>query len=295
MPKIVYATKKFRSDTLDVIETANRIITDYAQQGFDLTLRQLFYQFVARDLIPNTQKAYKNLGSVISDARLAGMIDWEHITDRTRTVRRLAHWDNPSQILEASAQQFRFDKWLSQDNRVEVWIEKDALVGVLERVCNRLDVSYLSCRGYYSMSAMWKAAQRIIEYGEDGQGTVILHLGDHDPSGLDMTRDIEERLQLFGAIANVKRIALNMDQIQQYGPPPNPAKTTDSRSQGYIEQFGNESWELDALDPQVIVQLVESHVVRYRDDQQWRAETEREQEARDKLRRVAEGWEEIDA
>jgi len=164
MPKIKYQDFQFRPATLALIETANRIIAEYQAQGFDLTLRQLYYQFVSRDIIPNTQQSYKNLGSVINDARLAGMIDWETIVDRTRELRTLPHWNDPSDIVDACAGQFNLDRWKDQKYRPEVWIEKDALVGVFQRVCRELDVPLFSCRGYTSQSEMWVGAQRMLGY-----------------------------------------------------------------------------------------------------------------------------------
>jgi hypothetical protein len=265
MPKIKYQEFNFRPATLALIKTANQIIAEYQRQGFDLTLRQLYYQFVSRDIIPNTLKSYKNLGSVINDARLAGMIDWETIVDRTRELRTLSHWNDPSEIVAACGRQFNIDRWKGQPFRPEVWIEKDALVGVFERICRELDVPLFSCRGYTSQSEMWVAAQRLIRYRSLGNVTpkgdrqipVILHFGDHDPSGKDMSRDIVDRLQLFtGERLKFERLALNMDQVEQYGPPPNPAKITDSRADAYIAEYGAESWELDALEPSVLAALV---------------------------------------
>jgi hypothetical protein len=118
------------------ISKANDIIAEYSAQGFQLTLRQLYYQFVSRDFIPNNLRSYKNLGDVINDARLAGLIDWNSIVDRTRNLQSLAHWRNPAEIIDACASQFRLDRWAPQPRRVEVWIEKDALIGVIEGICN---------------------------------------------------------------------------------------------------------------------------------------------------------------
>jgi hypothetical protein len=228
-----------------MVAKANEIIAEYAAQGFDLTLRQIYYQFVSRDIIPNTQKDYKNLGSIVNDARLAGLIDWESIVDRTRELRSLSHWDGPDSIIDACAGQFNVDRWKGQRYRPEVWIEKDALVGVFERACNELDVPLLSCRGYTSQSEMWGASQRMLRYKRAKQTPIVFHFGDHDPSGKDMSRDILDRLELFtrGQI-KFQRLALNMEQVEQYNPPPNPAKISDSRANGYIAEFGNESWEL---------------------------------------------------
>jgi hypothetical protein len=284
MPKINYVPKRFGEASMDIIRTADRICRDYAADGLDLTLRQLYYQFVSRDLIPNNDRQYK---------RLAGLIDWYHIMDRTRTLRGNNYYASPAQVIESVQYGYLTERWSDQDTRVEVWIEKDALVGVLDRPCDEMDVRYFSCRGYTSASAMWRAAQRLAAYEDAGQNTVILHLGDHDPSGIDMTRDIQERLELFGSDVRVERIALTMEQVNQYNPPPNPAKLTDARAQGYIDTYGRSSWELDALDPHTIGDLVRDHVRQYRDDVRWNAATEQMAEEQSQLREVSERWPEI--
>jgi len=293
--KIAYTPRKFAAPTLAVIDQANAIITEYAAQGYDLTLRQLYYQFVSRDLIPNRQSEYKRLGSIINDARLAGLVDWEAITDRTRNLKELAHWEGPSDIVAACASQFRIDKWATQPVRVEVWIEKDALAGVFDRVCQEEDVPYFSCRGYTSQSEMWAASQRHMAHERNGQSVVILHFGDHDPSGIDMTRDIEDRLNLFRTLTEVNRLALNMVQVQAYNPPPNPAKDTDSRFTGYSDIYGDESWELDALEPSVLASLVSEHVAALRDVEAWEEACSQQDEARATLARVSDRWPEVTA
>lgn len=291
MPKIRYQHFAFKSATLDMIAKANQIIAEYQAQGFDLTLRQLYYQLVSRDIIPNRVSEYKRLGSIINDARLAGLIDWDAIVDRTRELRRLSHWSTPDEIIESAARSFRVDKWKDQEYRPEVWIEKDALVGVIAGVCERNDIPYFSCRGYTSQSEMWGAAQRLQEWTQRGQVPVILHLGDHDPSGKDMTRDIRERLEMFTNDAlKVDRLALNFDQIEQYNPPPNPAKETDSRFHAYMLEFGEESWELDALEPTVIADLIESAILKLRDSDLWSDAITQEDEQRELLDKAATHW-----
>lgn len=291
MPMIEYVPKRFNPSHLQKIEQANAIITEYQAQGFDLTLRQLYYQFVSRDLIPNTMKDYKALGCIISDARLAGLVDWEAIVDRTRNLMGNSHWGGPSEIVQACAKQFQIDKWSDQEYRPEVWIEKDALLGVIERVCRQHDVSFFSCRGYTSQSEMWVAAQRLKRYVDDDQTPVIIHLGDHDSSGIDMSRDIEERLEMFMGGVMVKRIALNMDQVQKHKPPPNPAKLTDPRAKKYIKKFGSKSWELDALEPKILEGLIKKTIVSLRDQDKWDARVEEEQEHRNTLTEAAEQME----
>jgi len=295
MPKICYIEKNFSPRSLELIETANGIIEKYQADGYDLTLRQLYYQFVARDIIPNKDTEYKRLGSIISDARLAGLVDWMAITDRTRYVRTVSHWDHPAEIIESAAKSYAIDKWDGQQERCEVWIEKDALIGVIERTCRRLDVPCFSCRGYVSQSEMWQAAMRLREWTKAGVGVTIFHLGDHDPSGIDMTRDIEERVQLLAGTDDIRveRIALNMDQIEKYNPPPNPAKITDSRSGSYIAEYGRESWELDSLDPKVLDRTVEKAVKTVMNQALWKGRLQAQEGGREMLNRASATWADV--
>lgn len=281
MPKIEYVPKKFKNDKLELIEKVNDIVGEYERQGYSLTLRQVYYQLVARDIIPNNERSYKNLGVLINNARLAGEIDWNAIVDRTRFLRKIAHWDDPMSILRAAADQFSVDRWEEMDTYCEVWVEKDALIDVVEQICKVYDVNCLSCRGYVSQSTMWESAMRLKQIDKE---ITIFHLGDHDPSGKDMSRDMEDRLHLFGASVNFERIALNFDQIMLYNPPPNPTKMTDSRTTGYIDDFGCECWELDALEPCIITKLIESKIRSVMDDEIYEAAEMREITERRKMR-----------
>lgn len=298
MPKIQYVDRTqldyLKNDKwMWIIDTANEIIGEYQAKGFDLTLRQLYYQFVARALIPNKQSEYDRLGIIINNGRLAGLVDWNAIVDRTRNIKRNSHWRNPGEIIDACARSFMIDRWADQPTRLEVWIEKDALTGVISQVCNRVDVPYFSCRGYTSASEMWRGARRLLGHIHDNQNVVIIHLGDHDPSGIDMTRDIIDRLNLFtkagitGGLAKVERIALNYDQVDELNLPPNPAKLSDSRAKAYIADFGRSSWELDALDPEYIEKIIATTVKQFRDEDIWDETMEREREMVATLKKLA--------
>lgn len=292
MSKIAYIEKRFTTASLELIQQANQIIDEYQENNLQLTVRQLYYQFVARDLIANHQKEYNRLGNVLSNGRLAGLISWTAIEDRTRHLSGRSRWNNPGEIIRTCMWSFHVDYWKGQQYRPEVWIEKEALTGVIESICNKLDVPYFACRGYVSQSEMWKAAERFRLYSEeDGQTNIIIHLGDHDPSGMDMTRDIIDRHALFNGVDYVKRIALNIDQIQKYKPPPNPAKLTDSRASKYIAEYGNSSWELDALDPKTLQTLIKDTVLEYRDEKLYQEAKDKEMEYKDILRNVSDNWE----
>jgi len=262
-----------------VIYNTDQIVSQYLAQGWKLTIRQLYYQFVARNLFPDSRKYswtgtrwvkdpegtknaepnYNLLSTTTSEARLAGLIDWDAFEDRTRKINQNSHWQGPADILQVCVDQYREDSRATQKVYVEVWVEKDALLGVLERACQKLDCAWFACRGYSSQTAMHEAAKRIRSKPNDR--AIVFYLGDHDPSGVDMTRDIQDRLDMFGCYAEVDRIALTMEQVKQYNPPSDPAKQTDSRYERYCADAGTtECWELDALDPDILVALINDAV-----------------------------------
>lgn len=284
-----YVPKEFGEDAMRMILAANKIIEEYERNGYSLTLRQLYYQFVARGLLANADANYKRLGTLVSDGRLAGLISWTAIEDRTRNLRGINTLESPAEAVRRARESYALDLWHNQDWRPEVWIEKEALVGVIGGICAKLRVDFFACRGYNSQSEQWRAGQRFARYIQKGQRPIVFHLGDHDPSGIDMTRDNQDRLSLFaGQPVSVSRLALNMPQIEQYGPPPNPAKLSDSRARDYIEKFGDSSWELDALSPDVIANLIENAVMRVRDPKKWEEALDEEDADKETLQTVIE-------
>jgi hypothetical protein len=295
MPLIAYVPKRFNRNSQVVIDQMRAILEEYAAQGYTMTLRQGFYQMVSRGLMPNRQSEYDRLGRIVSEARLAGLLDWSHLEDRTRRLADLPHWGSPESILLAVASQYRTERWADQPERVEVWVEKEALAAVIGGSAEAQDVPWFSARGYNSQSAQWRAARRHLANERRGQRTTVIYLGDHDPSGLDMPRDIQDRFVTFGTRTQVERIALTMEQVQQFGPPPNPAKMTDSRAPEYIEQWGTESWELDALPPDVLDTLITDAIARHRHQATWDRSTERMMGERRLLEATYERWPEVTA
>ena len=296
MPRVSFIEKRFNASSRSIIDAANKIIDEYTSQGLRLTLRQLYYQYVARGLLPNKQKEYKRLGRVISEGRLAGLIDWDAIEDRTRSSNAVASWDGPQDIIAACASQFKIDLWEDQEYRPEVWVEKEALAGVIAPLAAKLRVVSLACRGYTSSSELFDAGyRRLRAIARGGQTPVIIHLGDHDPSGIDMSRDITDRMGMFvGEPIEVKRIALNMDQVEELQPPPNPAKETDSRYEDYRRKFGDECWELDALDPAYLTRIIEDTVAQYRDEDLFAEKLEEEHRHRLTLGMIARNYDKVE-
>lgn len=277
MTFLKYRDIKFNSSRLARLKIAGQIITEYQKKGMTLTVRQLHYQFVSRDHYENTPANYNGLSRLISDGRLAGLISWTAIEDRIRGLAGRTHWEDAVDALKDQREKFLMNRWRNQEWIPEIWSEKDALSGVVAGVCHDLCVNFFATRGYTSQSAQWEAGQRLQGYVARGQRPIIFHLGDHDPSGIDMTRDNRERLTEFAGVPiTVVRLALNRNQIEEYNPPPNFAKNTDPRFEDYaathfpdtpVEEV--ESWEVDALNPDVIVQLIRDNVNRILDPAKW--------------------------
>jgi hypothetical protein len=296
MPFIQYQDCNFTADRAAKIDTANTIISEYHRQGYTLTLRQLYYQFVARGLIENTERSYKNLGSIVADGRVAGLIDWNAIEDRGRSCSSIYVQEDEQDCLRGLEYHYSLDFWERQKAYVEVWVEKEALAAVVQRPADRWQVPYMACKGYLSVSEAWRAGRRFEQKEAAGcERMVVIHLGDHDPSGIDMSRDNRDRLQLFSNESSVElhRIALNMDQVEQYNPPPNPAKVTDSRAADYIARFGHTSWELDALEPRVLDKLISDKIREFVDMDLWQETEAEQQEARKVLARLHSNWPEV--
>lgn len=277
-----YKRMQFKDDRLLLIRQASDICAIYEAQHIPMSLRQLYYQMVSKNLIANSQSSYNALGSAVSDGRIAGLISWTAIEDRGRNLRGLEHFENPVHAITDLQGRYSIDKWVNQRYRPEVWVEKEALIDVVGVICNKLEVDFFACKGYNSQSEQWRAGRRFADYIRKGQRPIVFHLGDHDPSGIDMTRDNRERIELFaGTPVQVARLALNMNQIEHYQPPPNYAKVSDSRSPDYVAKFGDECWELDALEPRVIQDLISEAVLRVREQDKWDEMTA--QQTEDKL------------
>jgi hypothetical protein len=303
MSKFRYEDRRFTPAAREVVDTADRICAEYAAQGYTLTLRGLYYQFIRRNAFPdsrmnaagtkNHQQNYKWLGDLVSDARVAGLIDWNHIEDTTReTSGGDGGWDDPADAIAAMERWYSIPHWPGQSSYLEVWVEKEALLDVVSRPASRWNVASMACKGNPSTSAVRLAAQRLRQFEREGRKTEVIYLGDHDPTGLDISRDIQDRLTMFRSTAEVDRIALNFDQVTD-DLPPSPAKLTDSRAQGYIELYGDDTWELDALEPQVLDALVEEAILARLNRPLYEARVEEEERQKQVLQDLSANWSEI--
>ncbi len=297
--KQAYQDGKFRAASLKLIERMNSIIEEYLRDGYVMTVRQLYYQLVARGVIENTERSYKNTTDLVNNARLAGLMDWSAIADRTRDFMRHQRWVSGQQILKASSSSYHQDLWVNQECRVFVIVEKEALAGVLEPICYRMDMPLLPARGYPSSTVLREfVLSDILPALSEEQDIVILHLGDHDPSGIDMTRDLEKRIAMFTEYdverVTLKRIALSMDQIEELKPPPNPAKSSDSRFAEYADLYGTSSWELDALSPAFINELVATEAGRFVDEDKLLIVEKEIKEIKRKITKLAKDFDKVE-
>ena len=283
MAKICYRDElHLNSKNIERLEEINQIIEEYAAQDYKLTLRQLYYQLVSRDIIPNKKTEYAKLSHILKNGRMAGVVDFDAIEDRIREPKRPYWVEGVTDALEDTIKQYRLDRQEGQDVYIECWSEKDALFNILYRVTKYYHIYLVINRGYSSCTAMHDAHQRF----ECNDNNIIFYLGDHDPSGLDMIRDIRDRLEEFGSNLEVVPIALTTAQIRQYDPPPNYAKITDPRAKWYMQEYGNTSWEVDALEPDVLHSLLRRHIESQMDMNLFQDILNQEEEDKETLQRM---------
>lgn len=291
--------KEMKPERLALIERAKGFLADMRAQDLMPTLRQLYYQMAQANVIENSYRSYKNFGELIGDGRLHGLIAWNEIEDRNRTVHKVYANEDPARALDGVEWSMVVDLWARQPAYVECWVEKDAQIQIVGRACDRLRVTYMACKGYLSLTHGHSAGERYAEAIDRGQHCVLLYLGDHDPSGMNMADVNLEKLSMFaraeelGVEIELRRLALNMDQIIQYNPPPQPAKTKDSRAKGYIAEHGDKSWELDALHPSVVDTLITNAINEYRDEQKWQDDLDEEGDLQADLVKLRENWPDV--
>ena len=260
--KEAFRSEKISEKKLSYIYTINEILSEYKEMGYKLTLRQLYYQLVSRDLIANRAQEYSKLSSVLVTARMNGLTDWFLIEDRLRKP-QIPYWvKDIKDAMKDTIRTYRLDRQSEQENHIEIWTEKDAVSNILRKVTEFYHIKLMINRGYSSCSAMKEAFDRLSYRSTyEAQNVIIIYVGDHDPSGLDMIRDIESRFDEFGLSGfKIIHIALTRRQVDEFKPPPNPAKITDPRAKWYIALHGDESWELDALKPQYLEGIVDKAV-----------------------------------
>lgn len=283
---IQYRNNKWNAEQQSILYRALEVITKYRKMSMNITLRQLYYQMVTLNVFANTEKNYKKFGKLISKARYNGLIDWDVIEDHARSPDLRSEFRDLTHFFNRVIPIYRLPRWSDQEYYLELLSEKDAMTNIIQPIAREWHINYCFNRGYSSSTVMFDLAMRIGEALEKGKKAVILYLGDHDPSGLDMVRDVEDRVTEFICegrgtsddeplfnidklhlirkdLLTIDHIALTDEQIEQYHPPPNPAKFKDPRAKDYISKYGRVSWEVDALPPEALINLVNAKIQDY--------------------------------
>jgi len=278
-----------------LVSEVNAVLHEY---DVALTLRQLFYQLVSRHVFANTESNYKHLSRVLVKAREQEDVDAARIEDRSRQVLGQGDWgyespesflSNVERGLKEAWKRFSLTLWEDQPLQVLVALEKDALSRLVSAVAGDFRMKTFPTRGYGSYTYVNEIAQEC----HGSKPIVLLYLGDYDPSGLDIQRDLERRLKRYGAEDfEIDRVALTLEQIQSYQLPPIPAKTSDPRLARFIaDTGGSDVVELDALPPNILQDVVRNTILHHIDMEKWNARVEHIHEEKEKLRQKLEALE----
>lgn len=252
-----------------IVSEAKNIISQYG--GMRLTVRQIYYRLVASQVISNSTGSYRSVVQALVDGRRDGAISYTDIEDRTRSI----HVPKGQEEYTASStfnayyghlknldRKYDIPRWWGQPNKVMVLVEKQALASLFEQVTDRCGVDLVVCRGYPSLTLLYEVSERLLDADERTENVLLLYFGDFDPSGADIERSVGDSLEGdFDVDFEIERVAITMDQIQQYNIPPAPAKTTDSRYEKFVADTGV-AWqiELDAIEPKQLQDIIEDAV-----------------------------------
>jgi hypothetical protein len=245
-----------------------------------MTVRQVFYRLVSSGVIDKTEGEYKStVCRLLAKMRREGEVPFSWVADNTRWMRKPRTYSSLESMLRTTAEAYRRAVWDNQDAYVEIWLEKDALAGVLMEETSAWDVPLMVVRGFSSLSFLYSAAETIAEAGKP---TYLYYFGDYDPSGLVIPRKIEEDLRTFAPEAEIhfRRVAVTSEQIAGLNLPTRPTKKTDSRS----KNFKGESVEVDAIPSRKLREIVRDCITRHVDEREYEALKAAEASERETLR-----------
>lgn len=237
--------------TLALLDAAREVLTAH----HPMTVRQVYYQLVSRQVIENSRTQYQAVSNALVSARKEGLVPWDWIEDRLRRPRHVSMWQNLTEFWATVKNSYRRDVWVDQGAYLECWLEKDALSGIVEDVLNPFCVTLNVGRGYDGWDSIHNAAGRY-----EGKDVTILYFGDFDPSGEDMVRSLEERLNFFDVYPEIVKVALTLDDITAHNLPPDFTKATDTRRAAFVAKYGDVSVELDALPIDVLQERIRAEV-----------------------------------
>lgn len=254
-----YGTRpiKRRRGSRDEVEQRRQSLVRIVAGMWPMTVRQVFYQAASvHRLVPKTEAGYRQVQNDLVLMRRAKKLPYHWIADATRWQRKPRTYDSPQDAVRRTAETYRKALWARASIYVEIWLEKDALAGVIVPVTDKYDVPLMVSRGYASLTFLHSAAECI---SAKSRPAYIYHLGDFDPSGVNAAETIEETLRKLAPRAEIhfERLAVTEAQIGLWHLPTRPTKQSDSRAKG----FGDISVELDAMEPARLRALVEDAIL----------------------------------
>ena len=254
------------------------------------TVRGVCYQLFVLKLIPDmSEKSTKDVSNKLTAAREKGMIPWPHIVDETRNEERISAWDGLGDFGDTVTRRYRKDFWSHQPAWIKVFSEKSTIGGVLRPILNEFAVSFQVMHGYGSTTKMYDIAQESLD--PDKPTLEILYVGDYDPSGMHMSEvDLPERLERYGGVADISRIALMRDDCDGLEPFSIEEKKKDSRLPWFQERYGDLCWELDAMDPNDLRARVREEIVSRIDMAAWLHCKKTEDAEKESLNRYVKAW-----
>lgn len=240
--------------SIDLIEA----MTDIAAELEPITGRGIGYKLFTLKLIDSMgTNDMAGVYRLLREAREEGIIPWEWVVDESRDIERVSTWSNPAEYAECVARSYRRDFWDQQPKRVEAWSEKGTVRGVIQPVLDHFAIGFRVLDGFSSATAIHEACRN-----DDGRELVVLYIGDYDPSGLFMSEvDLPNRLARYdGDQVTLKRIALTKNQVPPLPSFPAKDKKRDPRFRWFVENYGAQCWELDAMDPRTLRRIVEQKI-----------------------------------
>ena len=258
--------------SIDLVNAVREILSDIQPA----TVRGVGYQsFIAGLITDMSKNSINKLSKQLVWARESGIIPWEWIVDEGRVMERASQWDNTDERIECAVMSYRRDNWQDQPYRIEVWSEKGTIRGPIQPVLDWFGVGFRVVHGFCGASVMHDAAEDSLRIEKP---TIILYVGDYDPSGLYMSEvDLPKRMSRYCGKAEIRRVAIiQSDTIEKDANDKSKlpsfsveTKIKDPRYQWYKTNYGDECWELDALSPVILRERLESSIRCYLDHDAW--------------------------
>jgi len=266
---------------IEAMRTTTAVIQPVTGRGVGYKL------FTAGQIASMATNEMQRVYRLLKYAREQGILPWEWIVDETREIERVPTWANPQEYAECVARSYRRDFWDQQPVRVIVVSEKGTVRGVLKPVLDAYGVGFLAVHGFSSATMAYNLAQ-----DDDGRDLIILYVGDFDPSGMFMSeQDLPNRFDKYdGDHIRVRRIALTQYQASDLPSFPVTDKRKDPRYRWFVENHGDQCWELDAMDPNDLREIVTEAIQEQIEPDAWERCDRINRAERESLKTIIANW-----